>query len=88
MDEFKTHLSTHKYNQNLAEEQYQIYNVKMIQDMVKDSQDNFPAAVQLATDLVKERALELGRVDWLEDPLGRSSDLQARRERRAGASPQ
>lgn len=37
-------------------------------------------AQSFAVDLVKERALELGKHEWIEDPWGRSdSETQARR---------
>jgi N6-adenosine-specific RNA methylase IME4 len=59
----------------LEEQQYQIYNVKMVLSWIKDSQDgNIVSTAQgFAVDLVKERALELRRHDWLEDPWGYSA---------------
>ena len=83
MSEFNKHLNTHQYEQKPVEGQYQIYNVKMILDWIKESQgggDIISIAQNFAVDLVKERALELGRQDWLGDPWGRSG-RQARRGR-------
>ena len=74
MDEFQRHLTTQKCGPRPAQEQqYQIYNVKMVMNWIKNSPDNFISTAQnFAVDLVKERALELGRQEWLEDPWGRS----------------
>jgi hypothetical protein len=74
VSEFNKHWDTHQYDQKPASEQYQIYNVKMVLDWIKDSQgDDFISIAQnFAVDLVKERALELGRQEWLEDPWGRA----------------
>ena len=83
MSEFNKHLNTtHQYDPKPVEGQYQIYNVKMVLDWIKDSQgDDFISIAQnFAVDLVRERALELGRQDWLENPWGRS-ERQARRAR-------
>jgi hypothetical protein len=62
------------------QQQYQIYNVKMVLSWIRDSQggDIILTAQNFAVDLVKERALELGRQEWLEDPWGRS-ERQIRR---------
>jgi len=59
----------------LEEQQYQIYNVKMILSWIKDSQGGniVSIAQRFAVDLVKERALELRKHDWLEDPWGCSA---------------
>jgi hypothetical protein len=81
--EFNKHWGIHQYDQRPSEEQYQIYNVKMVLDWIKESQggDIISVAQNFAVDLVKERALELGRQDWLEDPWGRLG----RQSRRGGA---
>lgn len=69
-------MSTHDNGQSLpAEEQeYQIYNVKMVLSWIRDSSgdDAISIAQKFAVDLVKERALELGKQQWLDDPWGRS----------------
>jgi hypothetical protein len=46
----------------------------MVLDWIKDSQDDnvISIAQNLAVDLVRERALELGRQDWLQNPWGRA----------------
>jgi hypothetical protein len=75
MDKFQSHLSTHDNGQSPpAEQGYQIYNVKMVLSWIKDSADDdtISAAQKMAVDLVKERALELGKQKWLENPWGRS----------------
>jgi len=86
VDEFMRHFNGHQHNQKPSEDQYQIYNVKMVLDWIKEWEGgNFPEYLQqvqnMALDAVKERALELGRQDWLEDPWGSSAGKQARRER-------
>lgn len=81
MDEFQRHLNTQRCGPRLEEQQqYQIYNVKMILSWIRDSQggDIISTAQNFAVDLVKERALELGKQEWLEDPWGRS-ERQTRR---------
>jgi len=80
VDEFQRHLNTQRCGPRLEEQQYQIYNVKMVLSWIKDSQDGsiVSTAQSFAVDLVKERALELGKHEWLEDPWGRS-ETQARR---------
>ena len=80
MDEFQRHLSTQGCGPRVEEHEYQIYNVKMILSWIKDSQggDIISTAQSFAVDFVKERALELGKQEWLEDPWGRS-ERQARR---------
>ena len=75
MDEFQRHLTTQNCGPRpTQEQQYQIYNVKMVMNWIKNSQDvNFLSTAQdFAVDLVKERALELGKQEWLGDPWGRS----------------
>jgi protein-tyrosine-phosphatase len=67
-----------------AEEQdYQIYDGKMVLDLIKYSQvtEFLLTAQNFAVDLVRKRGLELGKQEWLDDPWGRS-DKQARRDRR------
>ena len=60
------------------EQQYQIYNVKMVMNWIKNSPGvNFISTAQnFAVDLVKERALELGKEEWLENPWGGSGKQQ------------
>ena len=74
MDEFQRHLTTQKCGPRPAQEQeYQIYNVKMVMNWIKNSPGNFISTAQnFAVDLVKERALELEKQEWLGDPWGRS----------------
>jgi len=74
VDEFQRHLTTKNCGPRPAQEQqYQIYNVKMVMSWIKASQGNIILTAQnFAVDLVKERALELGRQEWLDDPWGRS----------------
>ena len=82
MDKFQMHLSTQRCGQQPADEQqYQIYNVKMVLNWIKSSPGNdfLSTAQNFAVDLVKERALELGKQEWLHDPWGRE-EKQARRD--------
>lgn len=76
MDKFQGHWSTHGNGQSppTKEQEYQIYNMKMVLSLIKDSAGNdaISTAQNIAVDLVKERALELGKQEWLEDPWGRS----------------
>jgi hypothetical protein len=75
MDEFRRHLGQQECGKQPSQEQeYQIYNVKMILSWIKDSQGNniLATAQGFAVDAVKERALELGKPEWLKDPWGRS----------------
>jgi hypothetical protein len=46
----------------------------MVMNWIKNSPgvDFIPTAQNFAVDLVKERALELGKQEWLNDPWGRS----------------
>jgi len=83
MDDFDKHLDSRKCGPKPEGQQYQIYNVKMVLSWVKNSQsdDVILIAQNIAVDLVKERALELERQEWLEDPWGRSPEKQARRDR-------
>jgi hypothetical protein len=82
MDEFLRHLNSQKCGPKPQEQHYQIYNVKMVLSWIKDSQggDIISTAQSFAVDLVKERALELGKRGWLEDPWGRA-EKQALRSR-------
>jgi len=80
VDEFQRHLTTQKCGPRPAQEQqYQIYNVKMVMNWIKNSPGvNFISTAQsFAVDLVKERALELGKQEWLNDPWGRSGRRQS-----------
>ncbi len=74
MDEFQRHLNTQMCGPRPEEWQYQIYNVKMILSWINDSHggDILPTVQNIAVDLIKERAQELGKQEWLEDPWGRS----------------
>jgi hypothetical protein len=89
-DEFKEHFQTHQIDQKPplpSEEQCQIYNVKLLLGWIKEWQGNdfLPVIQKWALDAVKERGLELGRLEWLEDPWGLTAEKRARRERRAAS---
>ena len=74
VDEYRRHKNTHSAPNIPVEEQgRRIYNVKMILGLIKDSagSDAITTAQRFAVDLVKERAMELGKQEWLEDPWGR-----------------
>jgi len=55
----------------------------MVLNWIKNSEggDIISTVQNLAVDLVKERALELARQEWLGDPWGLSEESQARRQR-------
>jgi hypothetical protein len=82
-DEFERHLDTQQCGPKPKEHQYQIYNAKMVTSWIKNSQggDVVTNAQSLAVDLVKERAIVLGRQEWLDDPWGISQETIARRLR-------
>ena len=82
MDEFDRHLTAQGCGPKPEERQYQIYDVKMILSWIKNTEgsDVISTAKSFAVELVKERALELGKQEWLRDPWGRA-ERQARRER-------
>ena len=76
MDQFQRHNNNTHNGQNPPAEEQEcwIYNMKMILSLIKDSagSDAIMTAQCLAVELVKERALEIGKQEWLEDPWGRS----------------
>jgi hypothetical protein len=88
MDDFDKHLDKQKCGPKPEGQQYLIYNVKMVLGWIKNPQsdDVILTTQNLAVDLVKERALELGMQEWLEDPWGRSPEKQARRDRAGRAA--
>ena len=82
-DELRTHFRRHlEFNQESVElREYVIYDVKFILDCIKDaeSKDYIRSAQDMAINLVRQRAWELGKDEWLADPGGRLEQ----RERRA-----
>jgi len=83
VDELQKHLDQQKCHQNSAEQEYRVYDVKTILDIIRDaeSDDSIRKARDLAVDFVRERATELGKPGWLADPWG-CSEQRKRRERR------
>ena len=83
VDEFQKHLDQQRCNQNSMEKEYRIYDVKAILDMIRcaESNDSIQNAQNWAVRYVQERAIQLGKNGWLEDPWGRSEQRQ-RRDRR------
>ncbi|KAI0268015.1 hypothetical protein BGY98DRAFT_938336 [Russula aff. rugulosa BPL654] len=67
-------------NQNSMEKEYRIYDVKAILDMIRcaESNDSIQNAQNWAVRYVQERAIQLGKNGWLEDPWGRSEQRQRR----------
>jgi hypothetical protein len=65
--------------------QCQIYDVKAILGWMKnlnpEGGDVVSTAQSLAVELVRKRAQDLARQDWLEDPWGLSPEILARRQR-------
>jgi len=82
-DDFDKHLDAQNCGPKPEGSQCQIYNMKMVLNWIKNSErgDIVSTAQNLAVDLVKERALELARQEWLGDPWGLSEETQARRQR-------
>jgi len=79
VDEYQRHKNTHSAPNFPVEEQAcQIYDVKLILGLIKDSagSDAIMTARRIAVDLVKEKALELGKQEWLEDPWGSPGELR------------
>jgi len=84
MDEFERHLETQKCGLKPEVQQCQIYNAKMVASGIKNQDGNVVSNAQnLAVDLVKEMATQLGRQEWLDDPWGLSQEIQNRRLRAA-----
>jgi hypothetical protein len=85
MDDFDKHLDTQMCGPKPEGSQCQIYNVKMVLSWIKNQEGGdrnvVSTAQNFAVDLVKERALELGRQEWLGDTWGYSAETQARRQR-------
>ena len=69
-DQFQGHKI--KYHQSGELPAYQVYNVRMVLDWIKtaESIDFITVAQAWAIGLVQERANELGRDQWLDDPWG------------------
>jgi hypothetical protein len=83
VDEFQKHLDRQECNQNSAVQEYRIYEVKTILDMIKraESNDAIRNAQDWAVDFVRERAIQLGKDGWIADPWG-CSEQRERREHR------
>jgi hypothetical protein len=85
VDELQRHLDQLVCYQNSTEQdlEYRIYEVKMILDMIRAaaSNDSIQEAQVLAVDLVRERAIQLGKNEWIMDPWG-CREQRERRERR------
>lgn len=78
--DLEKHLDIQKCGPKPAEQQYQIYDVKLILSWIENLQsgDDISKTQNFAVELVKERALELGRQEWLEDPWGLSAERRHR----------
>ncbi|SRR5258708_10477711 len=82
VDELQKHLGKQKCDQQSKElADYRIYDVKMILEMIEEAESNdcIQGAQDWAVHFVRERAKELGKDEWLEDPWG----CLEQRERRA-----
>jgi len=81
MDEFQSHLNKQKRSKNPTQEQeYQIYNVNMVLDWITNSRGNDMHLISqnFAIDLVNERALQLGKQEWLVELWDCSNKLALR----------
>jgi len=83
MDDFERHLDTQECGPKPEDPSCRIYDAKILSSWIRDSKDDNAIfdAQTLALDRVKERAMELGRQEWLEDPWGLSPEVLARRMR-------
>ncbi|KAF8494580.1 hypothetical protein F5888DRAFT_629147 [Russula emetica] len=83
VDDLQKHLDRQKCNQNSTEQEYRIYDAKMIVDMIREaeSNDSIRNAQNWAVRFVRERATELRKHGWLMDPWG-CPEQRERRERR------
>ena len=72
MDALERHWEKQKCGSKSEGSQCRIYNTKLALSWSEDltSADAVSTAQNIAVDLVKERALELGRQEWLKDPWG------------------
>jgi len=84
VDELQKHLDRQKCNRNSTEqsEEFQIYDVKTILDVIRDaeSNDSIRNAQGWAVSFVQEMARELGKREWFEEPWG-CLEQRERRER-------
>ena len=91
VDELQEHLYHQECNQNsTAPQEYRIYEVKMILDMIRgaESNDSIRNAQDWAVGFVRERAIQLGKDGWIADPWGcleRRERRECRMSRRQGA---
>jgi len=81
VDGLQKHLDKQKCGQKPNEHQYQIYDVELVLDMIKEGTVSISTAAGYAVDFVKERAKELGKEGWIKDPWGRPDEKLARRLR-------
>lgn len=72
IDELQKHLDQKRCNWNSTEKEFQIYDVKMILDMIRDPESNesIQTAQNWAVHFVRERARELGMNGWFTNPWG------------------
>jgi len=57
-------------DQKIEEREYQIYDVKLILDWIREGAADIQKAGDIASELVKERAEELGKEEWVTHPWG------------------
>ena len=81
MDALLKHLNKQECGEKPEKDQYQIYDVELVLDMIKEGRTSTSIAARYAVDFVIERANELGREDWMKDPWGHSDEKRARRLR-------
>ena len=83
VDELQKHLNQQKCNENSPVQEYRIYEVKTILDMIRgaESNDAIRNAQDWAVHFVRERAIQLGKDGWIADPWG-CLEQRERREHR------
>jgi hypothetical protein len=84
VDELQKHLDQQKCNQHSTEKEFRIYDVDPILNMIRGAESNnsIQNAQKWAVHYVRERAIQLGKNAWLEDPWGQRERRERRMSRR------
>jgi len=81
VDDLGKHLNKQKCGEKPEKVRYQIYDVELVLDIIKEDPTSISTAARYAVGFVTEKALELGKEEWLKDPWGRPDERLARRIR-------
>jgi hypothetical protein len=71
-DALARHLKKEGCGETPEKDQYQIYDIDLVLDMMKEGAASLSTAAGYAVGFVKERAGELGKEGWVKDPWGQS----------------